>query len=87
MQTPTVPKYEMKTISPEQFDTIYQAIPTEEMCLLVEMCIETGMRVDDRGITWRSTPGRTSAQRTGSHPCTGWSAGCRRSAVAVNTEI
>ncbi|MBB5136215.1 integrase [Thermocatellispora tengchongensis] len=44
VKTPTVPKPELKIITPEQFDTIYQALPNADMQLLIETAIETGLR-------------------------------------------
>jgi integrase len=44
VRTPTVPSKPRQIITPEQFDAIYQALPTAEDQLLVEVAIETGLR-------------------------------------------
>jgi integrase len=44
VKTPTVPKKPLKIITPEQFDTIYAALPDSISRLLVETDIETGLR-------------------------------------------
>ncbi|MEU7004187.1 site-specific integrase [Nonomuraea sp. NPDC046570] len=44
VKTPTVPKKPLRIVSPEEFDQLYYALPTEETRLLAETAIETGMR-------------------------------------------
>jgi integrase len=44
VKTPAVAKKIRKIISPEQFDVLYTALPDDEMRLLVETDIETGLR-------------------------------------------
>jgi len=44
VKTPPVPKRPRTIVSPEQFDAIYAALPTELMRLLAELAIETGLR-------------------------------------------
>jgi integrase len=44
VKTPPVPKRLRTIISPEQFNAIYAAIPSERMRLLTELAIETGLR-------------------------------------------
>lgn len=44
VKTPTVPVKSYPIITPEQFDTIYQALPDAEAQLLVETDIESGLR-------------------------------------------
>jgi integrase len=44
VKTPPVPKRPRTIISPEQFNAIYAAIPSEPMRLLAELAIETGLR-------------------------------------------
>jgi integrase len=44
VKTPPVPKRPRTIISPEQFDAIYAALPSELMRLLAEVAIETGLR-------------------------------------------
>ena len=44
VKTPPVPKKPRRIISPEQFDEIYTALPSDTMKLLVETDIESGLR-------------------------------------------
>ncbi|MEV1200010.1 tyrosine-type recombinase/integrase [Microbispora rosea] len=44
VKTPTVPKNPLRIVSPEEFDKLYFALPTEEARLLAETAIESGMR-------------------------------------------
>lgn len=44
VKTPAVAKKIRKIITPEQFDVLYTALPDDEMRLLVETDIETGLR-------------------------------------------
>ncbi|GLX03040.1 hypothetical protein [Microtetraspora sp. NBRC 16547] len=44
VKTPTVPKKPLRIVSPEEFDQLYSALPTEETHLLAETAIESGMR-------------------------------------------
>jgi integrase len=44
VKTPTVPRKPLKIITPEQFDSIYEALPEPVWKLLVETGIETGLR-------------------------------------------
>jgi integrase len=44
VKTPPVPRKARTIVTPEQFDSIYQALPTAEAQLLVETDIETGLR-------------------------------------------
>jgi integrase len=44
VKTPPVPKRPRTIISPEQFNAIYAALPSEPMRLLAELAIETGLR-------------------------------------------
>jgi len=44
VKTPTVPRKPLKIITPEQFDTIYAALPDAISRLLIETDIETGLR-------------------------------------------
>jgi integrase len=44
VKTPAVPKKIRKIITPEQFDVLYAALPNDEMRLLVETDIESGLR-------------------------------------------
>lgn len=44
VKTPTVPKKPLRIVSPEEFDKLYFALPTEEARLLAETAIESGMR-------------------------------------------
>jgi site-specific recombinase XerD len=44
VKTPTVAVKPLKIITPDQFDVIYTALPTEEIRLLVETEIESGLR-------------------------------------------
>ena len=44
IKTPTVPRKPLKIITPEQFDTIYDALPDAQSKLLVETDIESGLR-------------------------------------------
>lgn len=44
VKTPTVPRKAFRIVTPEQFDTIYHAIPDEESRLLVEVAIDSGLR-------------------------------------------
>jgi integrase len=44
VKTPTVAVKPLKIITPEQFDVIYAALPTDELRLLVETEIESGLR-------------------------------------------
>lgn len=44
VKTPTVPVKPRTIITPEQFDTLYQALPDAETQLLVETAIESGLR-------------------------------------------
>jgi integrase len=44
VRTPTVPSRPRQIITPEQFDAIYQALPSADMQLLVEAAVESGLR-------------------------------------------
>jgi integrase len=44
VKIPTVPVRPRTIITPEQFDLIYAALPTEDARLLVEVDIESGLR-------------------------------------------
>lgn len=44
VKTPTVPKVQRTIITPEQFDTLYQALPNADAQLLIETDIESGVR-------------------------------------------
>jgi len=44
VKTPTVPRKAYRIVTPEQFDTIYHAIPDEDSRLLVEVAIDSGLR-------------------------------------------
>lgn len=44
VKTPPVPKKIRKIVTPEQFEILYQALPDNEMRLLVETDVETGLR-------------------------------------------
>jgi integrase len=44
VKTPPVPRRPRHIISPEQFDDLYEALPTDAMKLLVETDIESGLR-------------------------------------------
>lgn len=44
VKTPTVPVKPRTIITPEQFDTLYEALPGADLQLLVETDIETGLR-------------------------------------------
>ncbi len=44
VKTPPVPKRPRTIVSPEQFDAIYAALPSEHMRLLAELAIESGLR-------------------------------------------
>jgi integrase len=44
VKTPPVPKRPRTIVSPEQFEAIYAALPSEDMRLLAELAIETGLR-------------------------------------------
>ncbi len=44
VKTPTVPKKLRRILTPEQFDRIYNALPSDSMQLLAEVDIETGLR-------------------------------------------
>jgi integrase len=44
VKTPTVPRKAFRIVTPEQFDTIYHAIPDEDSRLLVEVAIDSGLR-------------------------------------------
>jgi integrase len=44
VKTPTVPRKPLKIITPEQFDSIYEALPDDASRLLVETDIESGLR-------------------------------------------
>jgi integrase len=44
VRTPTVPSRPRQIITPEQFDAIYQALPSADMQLLVETAVESGLR-------------------------------------------
>jgi len=44
VKTPPVPRKPRTIVTPEQFDAIYAALPSEVMRLLVEVDIETGLR-------------------------------------------
>lgn len=44
VRTPPVPKKPLQIITPEQFDLIYEALPTIDDQLLVETAVETGLR-------------------------------------------
>jgi integrase len=44
VKTPTVPRKPLKIITPEQFDSIYEALPDPVSGLLIETDIETGLR-------------------------------------------
>jgi integrase len=44
VKTPTVPHKPLKIITPEQFDTIYGALPDSDTQLLIETDVETGLR-------------------------------------------
>ncbi len=44
VKTPTVPRKPLKIITPEQFDSIYEALPDPVSRLLIETDIETGLR-------------------------------------------
>jgi integrase len=44
VRTPTVPSTPRQIITPEQFDAIYQALPDEDIRLLVETAVESGLR-------------------------------------------
>lgn len=44
VKTPPSPSRPRTIITPEQFETIYAALPTDEACLLVETAVESGLR-------------------------------------------
>jgi integrase len=44
VKTPPIPKRPRQIISPEQFDVLYTALPSEAMKLLVETDVESGLR-------------------------------------------
>jgi integrase len=44
VKTPTVPRKAFRIVTPEQFDTIYRAIPDDDSRLLVEVAIDSGLR-------------------------------------------
>jgi integrase len=44
VKTPTVPRKAFRIVTPDQFDTIYHAIPDEDSRLLVEVAIDSGLR-------------------------------------------
>ncbi|MGP7998937.1 MAG: tyrosine-type recombinase/integrase [Streptosporangiaceae bacterium] len=44
VRTPTVPPQLLTVVTPEQFDVLYQALPTGDAQLLVETAIESGLR-------------------------------------------
>ena len=44
VRTPTVPPQLLTVVTPEQFDTLYQALPSGDAQLLVETGIESGLR-------------------------------------------
>ncbi|GAA1287797.1 hypothetical protein Psi02_70270 [Planotetraspora silvatica] len=44
VKTPTMPKKPLRIVSPEEFDRLYVALPTEQTRLLAETAIESGMR-------------------------------------------
>jgi len=44
VKTPTVPVKPRRIITPEQFDLVYQALPEDQMRLLVETAVESGLR-------------------------------------------
>jgi integrase len=44
VKTPSVPKVQRTIITPEQFDTLYQALPDADAQLLVETDIDSGVR-------------------------------------------
>jgi integrase len=44
IKTPTVPIKPLTIITPEQFDSLYAALPTADAQLLIETDIETGLR-------------------------------------------
>jgi len=44
VKTPTVPRKEFRIVTPEQFDSIYAALPDEQSRLLVEVAIDSGLR-------------------------------------------
>ncbi len=44
VRTPTVPSTPRQIITPEQFDAIYRALPDEDIRLLVETAVESGLR-------------------------------------------
>ncbi|GAC1608958.1 MAG: hypothetical protein NVS3B26_08080 [Mycobacteriales bacterium] len=44
VKTPTVPRKQFRIVTPEQFDTIYAALPDEQSRLLVEVAIDSGLR-------------------------------------------
>jgi integrase len=44
VKTPTVPRKEFRIVTPDQFDTVYLALPDDQSRLLVETAIESGLR-------------------------------------------
>ncbi|GII58528.1 hypothetical protein Pth03_69170 [Planotetraspora thailandica] len=44
VKTPTLPKKPLRIVTPEEFDRLYAALPTEYARLLAETAIESGMR-------------------------------------------
>ena len=44
VMTPPAPKRPRTIVSPEQFDAIYEALPSDHMRLLAELAIESGLR-------------------------------------------
>ena len=44
VKSPTVPRKEFRIVTPEQFESIYAALPDPQARLLVEVAIDSGMR-------------------------------------------
>jgi integrase len=44
VKTPTVPRKAFRIVTPEQFESIYAALPDEQCRLLVEVAIDSGLR-------------------------------------------
>jgi integrase len=76
VKTPTVPVKPRVIITPEQFDTIYQALPDAETQLLVETDIESGLR-------W----GELTELRVGDLDCTSRVLTVSRAVVQVNPKF
>jgi integrase len=61
VKIPTVPATPRVIITPEQFDSIYEALPDADLRLLVETAIESGLRWGElaelRGRDWKSPRG------------------------------